>query len=794
METSINQVRKRRGKSSNNGHEKQTGNTKNTVRHGKRPKDSDESDDGSTCLEEFQQLVDGETQGVSNDVSSTERAPSFPKKRFLINLELDVVAVFLFGLAAVSRFYKLDEPRHIVFDELHYGKYIGLYIKNTFFFDLHPPLGKLLISSIAQFAGFDGKFRFDRIGTAYDETVPIFALRFLPALCGSLIVPTSYFLMLELRCQQWTAMLAALLVLFDNALLTQSRFILMEPMLLLLTLLGLLSFLKFRRYTNNFKHPMFWIWLSTCLTCLSLALCVKYVGFFSLALGVTLMWMDFWRLLPRKDLTDRILIFQGAFRWLLSLIIPAVVYVSVFYVHLILLYKAGPHDSVMTSAFQASLEGGLASITKGQPLEVAHGSQITLRHTHGKACWLHSHNAVYPLRYPDKRGSSHQQQVTCYTFKDLNNWWIVTRPNEANLVVSTPPDAIKHGDIIQLVHGMTGRSLNSHDVSGPMSPHNQEVSCYIDYNVSMPAQDLWKVEIVNREEEGDVWHTIQSQVRLIHFNSSQALKYSGKQLPNWGFNQMEVVTDKVTVQDNTVWNVEEHRYTKFQDEKERERDMMNAEMIPMTATQLPFYRKFLELQYKMLFTTQENLQSHMYSSDPVEWLFMTRGIAYWVSSNHNGQVHLLGNVLIWYSGTVSLVIYLLILIFYLLRRRRLIYDLSPVEWEQYKFIGQTLFMGFLFHYIPYFFVDRTLFLHHYFPAFLFKILLTAAVIEHIHSLTRHLRFLQALFTFAILVWIIGVVIVFKIFSVISYGATPLSGDDILKLRWSESWDFIVHKE
>lgn len=62
-------------------------------------------------------------------------------------------------------------------------------------------------------------------------------------------------------------------------------------------------------------------------------------------------------------------------------------------------------------------QGGLASITKGQPLEVAHGSQITLRHTHGRACWLHSHPHVYPLRYPDKRGSSHQQQVyACLIF------------------------------------------------------------------------------------------------------------------------------------------------------------------------------------------------------------------------------------------------------------------------------------------------------------------------------------------------------------------------------------------
>ena len=68
---------------------------------------------------------------------------------------------------------------------------------------------------------------------------------------------------------------------------------------------------------------------------------------------------------------------------------------------------------------QASLEGGLSSIIKGQPLIVAHGSQITLRHTHGRTCWMHSHEHVYPVRYSDGRGSSHQQQVSCYGYKVL---------------------------------------------------------------------------------------------------------------------------------------------------------------------------------------------------------------------------------------------------------------------------------------------------------------------------------------------------------------------------------------
>lgn len=186
-------------------------------------------------------------------------------------------------------------------------------------------------------------------------------------------------------------------------------------------------------------------------------------------------------------------------------IIPICIYLGIFYLHLSTLHRAGPHDSVMTSAFQASLEGGLASITKGQPLKVAHGSQITLRHTHGRTCWLHSHAHVYPVRYPDKRGSSHQQQVTCYSFKDVNNWWIVKRPDRDDLVVGDQPDAIRHGDIIQLVHGITSRGLNSHDVAAPMTPQCQEVSCYIDYEINMKAELLWKVEILNRDTVSDTF-------------------------------------------------------------------------------------------------------------------------------------------------------------------------------------------------------------------------------------------------------------------------------------------------
>lgn len=72
-----------------------------------------------------------------------------------------------------------------------------------------------------------------------------------------------------------------------------------------------------------------------------------------------------------------------------------------------------------------------------------------------------------------------------------------------------------------------------------------------------------------------------------------------------------------------------------EDQKQRERDLVTAEMIPTSATKLTFWEKFFELQYKMIFAGTESVQNHMYSSEPLEWPLMSRGIAYWVATDSN---------------------------------------------------------------------------------------------------------------------------------------------------------------
>lgn len=71
-------------------------------------------------------------------------------------------------------------------------------------------------------------------------------------------------------------------------------------------------------------------------------------------------------------------------------------------------------------------------------------------------------------------------------------------------------------------------------------------------------------------------------------------------------------------------------------EKEQQaRDLANTEMIPLKPTHLSFWTKFYELQMKMLFSINDVEMEHKYSSGPLDWPFLAKNTAYWMSSTSN---------------------------------------------------------------------------------------------------------------------------------------------------------------
>ena len=87
--------------------------------------------------------------------------------------------IFFTFAALALRLFRISEPRQVVFDEVHFGGFASHYLKGTYFFDVHPPLGKMIIAGIGAVYKYKGTFAFKDIGDAYetDPTVPFVQMR-----------------------------------------------------------------------------------------------------------------------------------------------------------------------------------------------------------------------------------------------------------------------------------------------------------------------------------------------------------------------------------------------------------------------------------------------------------------------------------------------------------------------------------------------------------------------------------------------------------------------------------------
>lgn len=162
------------------------------------------------------------------------------------------------------------------------------------------------------------------------------------------------------------------------------------------------------------------------------------------------------------------------------------------------------------------------------------------------------------------------------------------------------------------------------------------------------------------------------------------------------------------------------------------------------------------------------------------------------SHSFQAQIHLLGNIALWYSTTTGLLVYVALMVFYSLRRRRQIIDLNDQEWRKFQNIGFTLFLGYLVNFLPYFFIERTLFLHNYLPALVYKICLLCFLIEHVYDALRksNQKLIILAYKLFVITWLFYVFHVFRTFLTVSYGRSKLTTDCVMKLRWRDTWDFI----
>ncbi|CAA9964416.1 hypothetical protein PTNB73_05603 [Pyrenophora teres f. teres] len=655
-------------------------------------------------------------------------------------------------LAFITRFWGIRHPDQVVFDEVHFGKFASYYLQRTYFFDVHPPFGKLLFAFAGWLVGYKGDFLFENIGDSYiTNKVPYVAYRAMPASLGALTVPIVFMIMWESGYSLPACITAAGLMLFDNAHIGQTRLILLDASLIFFMALSVLSYIRFYKERHAPFGAKWWKWLLLTGVNLSCVISIKYVGVFTFfSIGVPVM-IDLWDLM---DVNRR----QGALtlaefgkhfaaRAVGLIIVPFFLYLFWFQVHFSILTRSGPGDDFMTPEFQETLSDNVMNL---QSVGINYYDSITIRHKETKV-YLHSHPDRYPLRYDDGRVSSQGQQVTGYPHNDTNNHWQVL-PSKP--LPSEEGQRVKVGDVIRLRHLITDTILLTHDVASPYYPTNQEFTTVTKDEASGARYNETLFEIKTDKSKGD-FTTMSTHFKLIHVPTKVAMWTHTKPLPDWAYKQAEINGNKALQASSNIWYVDDIPSLPAEDVRNKKE--------PKQVKHLGFLRKWVEVQRAMFYHNNALTSSHPYASQPISWPFLLRGVSFWTHNDTREQIYFLGNPLGWWLASSLLAVFAGIIGADQLALRR---GMDALDERKSTFSYQTkpglfsLFMalvfenevltffttgtrsrlynstGFFFltwaaHYIPFYIMGRQLFLHHYLPAHLASCLVTGALVEFV---------------------------------------------------------------
>ncbi len=241
-------------------------------------------------------------------------------------------------VALFTRFWQIGQPGAIVFDEVYFRTFASHYLDGQYFFDIHPPFVKLLLAGFGGLMGLSP----EQVLTGNDDGL----MRLLPAFAGAMLVPLVYVIIRQLGLGRRMAALGGLLILLDNALLVESRFVLMDSMLLIFGMAALSCYLAMRKARGLWR----WVWLLAVSVCLGALVSTKWSGLAIVGfLGVA--WLI--EAIVNKTAWRRTVLEGGA-----AISVIALMYLGSFAVHFALLQHSGPGDVFMSNDFQSTLIGG----------------------------------------------------------------------------------------------------------------------------------------------------------------------------------------------------------------------------------------------------------------------------------------------------------------------------------------------------------------------------------------------------------------------------------------------------
>ncbi|KAF9920210.1 hypothetical protein FBU30_009989 [Linnemannia zychae] len=632
-----------------------------------------------------------------------------------------ILLTILVIIAVFVRIWKLAIPSAVVSDEQHFGGFAADYLRGEFFMDIHPPLGKMLFAGVAYMLGFNGEFDFIP-GNLYSKNVPYIGMRMFAVACGVGLIPISYLTMKRSGHSTQAAMLCAIFVTFENAMITQSRLILLDAPMMLFMGYTILAWINFYNYRNRPFTRGWWFWLIQTGFSLFLSSSVKWVGFFTIAtIGLcVLKYLQECRThlyITTKDFSKQ---FTALF--LCLLVLPIALYVGLHVIDFRLLSKSGSGNAWVSPQFQMTLKGHDVLPVMA---DIAYDSKVHIRHANTNGGWVHTMPGEYV------REASKDQAIQLVEWDDELTCWQIfpgdphmrkhfnqhkkDRKGNPNIEFD---GYIYDGDKIRLKHCYSKVALATNDIEslGTNKTYLREVRG-IRWLKQLTEETVWRVELVPEgiipglADHHGVWKpgpvdvassSPKSVPRELKDESAKNNVDAAEKMPN--NSQKDKSKQWHSIKGFRLWNekqqcyLQSHKafrapYSTYQEvgciqggrQKANTIFIIDQNVNPhlpkstmsLSYKPLTFFQKFLELN-RVMWWTHHDLSAPVHGDDSASaqkqknlmngllveggawsWPILNRGSTYYASKETDNYIFFMGNPLLWWAASAAVGGYIL---------------------------------------------------------------------------------------------------------------------------------------
>lgn len=438
-----------------------------------------------------------------------------------------------------------------------------------------------------------------------------------------------------------------------------------------------------------------------------------------------------------------------------------------------------------------------------------HGDKIRLEHI-ATGRFLHSHPVEPPVS-----NKEHHYEVSAYghhpsEFSDLNdNWTILITDSKGN-----PKDEPEEGKLGEPIHAMettfrlTHQLLGCHlNTAGKLLPDwgfkQNEITCSREAKRSNamwafetnehPLIDLSKAELVSYPKLGFWGKFVELNVRMWKSNAGLSADHPfasrpwtwvwlSRGLGFWNGNHIPDIERVHRLKEDIKNGLKPAQPPQQQEQPALAQVDENGNVIenpPVQQQQQPAAADEYQL------TPQEQQEQTQLAQDLAKF--------------KGQQIYLIGNPVFWWATSATLGVFIATLVLYRLACRRRLPLAKKIEGTIFganltvdKF-GGFFFLQWMFHFLPFFPMQRQLFLHHYFPALYFAVLLFGLLLQTLLDLTvaglGKLGWNWPKTRKSILfVVTAAVIITFLRFAPLGYGFN-MNKTQCERLKWLPRWDF-----